>query len=100
MVSSIRMHVNQCPICGKTAMSFWSKFMGKSLECLHCQSKLRLRFAPTVALGLVIYISILFIGVNFGINRASILFAICCLFAFLVACLFIPLEVRSKDQKS
>jgi hypothetical protein len=42
----------------------------------------------------------MFVGVSFGVNRASILFATCCLLAFLLVCLFIPLEVRNKDQNS
>jgi len=92
--------MNRCPACGNTAMSLREKFAGKSLSCSYCHTKLRLRFAPTAALGLVIYISIMFAGVHFGVNIGSILLAICCLLAFLLVALFMPLEVIKDDHAS
>jgi hypothetical protein len=94
------MQMNQCPDCGRTAMNFAAKLVGTSLSCQHCQAKLRLRLAPTAGLAIFVLVAILFAGMNFGVNGASFLFAICCLVAFLVACLLMPLEVINKDQES
>ena len=97
---SKRMYINRCPSCGKTAMSLWLKFAAKSLGCIHCHKKLRLRFAPTVALALIVLISTLFVGVIFGVNSTSILFAAALLLAFLLDCSYMPLEDINNDQNS
>ena len=81
-------------------MNFGTKVVGKLLSCQHCHAKLRLRFVPTAALAILVYVAILFIGVSFGVNGTSILAAFSCLLAFLAACLSMPLEVITEDQDS
>ncbi len=94
------MNVNQCPACGKTAMSFGSKLAARSLTCIHCKAKLRLRFVPTAVAGLGVYLSVLFAGLYLGVTRTSVIIAIVCLLTFVVVCLFMPLELSSKNNKT
>ena len=99
-VMSKFMYINRCPSCGNMAMSIWLKFTAKSLGCIHCNKKLRLRLTPTVALALVVYIAIISAGVIYGVNSKSILFTVGCLLVFLLACFLMPLEVVNNDQSS
>ncbi len=89
--------MNRCPVCGETALSVRSKLAAKSLRCVHCRTPLRLRFVPTIALTALAYGSILFVGLYRRADRASIVFAVACLVAVLLAYVLMPLEVREPD---
>jgi len=78
-------------------MSVWSKLAAKSLSCSNCHKKLRLHFTATVLVALLVFVSTLSVLVFSGINSKSILFTAICLLAFLLACLFVPLEAVPDD---
>jgi hypothetical protein len=57
-----------------------------------------MRLAPTVSAALLTFVCILLAGTNFGVNRATVAFAIVCLCVFLLVALLLPFEmVEQKD---
>ena len=77
-------------------MSLRGKLTARRLVCLHCRRRLRLRQGPSIAMALAVFVAIMSVAAQRGIDATSVLFTLACLLAFLLACIVMPLEAVDK----
>lgn len=94
------MSSNQCPVCQKEAMDATTKLMKRPHVCQHCGAELRMNLVYTGVLGLVYFILAVRTMMSTGLGGQGMLFVLLLTVAFVVACLFVPLETKHPQSGS
>jgi hypothetical protein len=85
---------NDCPKCGKEAMSATHKLMMRPHVCQHCGTEVRMNLVFTGLLCLIYFATAVYMLMNVGLNARGMLYVLLLTAAFVGACLYIPFEEK------
>ena len=86
---------NQCPKCGKEAMTAMHKIMLRPHVCEHCGTELRMNLIYTGILCLIYFGLAVRTLMSVGLNATGMFYVLVITAIFVGACLYIPLEDKS-----
>lgn len=94
------MSSNQCPVCQKEAMDAMTKLMRRPHVCQHCGIELRMNLVYTTIVSLIYFALAVYTMIFTGINGTGMFYVLLMTVAFIVVCLFIPLESKHPQRQS
>ena len=86
---------NECPKCGKEAMSVMQKLIVRPHICQHCGTEVRMNLVFTGIVGLVYFGIAVRLLMTVGLNARGMLYVLLLTAAFIGACLYIPFEEKT-----
>lgn len=89
---------NECPKCGKEAMSAMHKLMVRPHVCQHCGAEVRMNLVFTGIVCLVYFAVAVYTLMTVGLNARGILYVLLITAAFVGACLYIPFEEKTASS--
>lgn len=89
---------NECPKCGKEAMTAMHKIMMRPHVCQHCGTEVRMNLIFTGILGLVYFGIAVRTLMSVGMNAKGMLYLLVLTAAFVAACLFVPFEEKPQSE--
>jgi hypothetical protein len=89
---------NECPKCGKEAMTAMHKIMMRPHVCQHCGTEVRMNLIFTAILGLVYFGVAVRMLMTVGMNARGMLYVLVLTAAFVGACLFVPFEEKPQSE--
>ena len=89
---------NDCPKCGKEAMTAMHKLMMRPHVCQHCGTEVRMNLVFTGLLCLLYFGIAVYTLMNVGLNARGLLFVLMLTAAFVAACLYIPFEEKTASS--
>ncbi len=89
---------NECPKCGKEAMTAMHKIMLRPHVCQHCGTEVRMNLIFTAILGLVYFGVAVRTLMTVGMNGKGMLYVLILTALFVGACLFVPFEEKPQSE--
>ena len=85
---------NECPKCGKEAMTAMHKIMVRPHICQHCGTEVRMNLVFTGVLCLIYFGLAVWTLMRVGLTAQGLLYVLMITAVFVGACLFIPFEEK------
>lgn len=91
---------NRCPACQNEAMDAMTKLMKRPHVCKSCGTELRMNLVFSGIVSLIYFALAVRTLIVTGFNGEGLLYVLLMTVAFVVVCLFIPLEERQRQGAS